>query len=584
MGEQKYYNRLLQGDSGALKRALYRSMGFTDHDMEKPLIGVVNTYTNATSGHVNLNQLCEQVQRGIQAAGGTAMVFGTIAPCDGIAEGHEGMRYILPARELVTSSVECMARAHCFDGLVLMGSCDKIVPGLLMAAARLDIPAIFVNGGPMYPASYRGKHYDGNIVTEALGWKQMGKIDEAEFARIERLAEPCAGSCAMLGTANTMGCLAEAMGMSLPGSAVVPAVLAERLRYACETGEAIVGLVKQGITARRIITREAIENAITVLMGIGGSTNGIMHLQAIHREAGLGKLPLSVFDEFSRRIPQVASVYPASPYDMVDFYEAGGVPAVMKSLSEYLHWKAMTVTGLTVGENLSGVPARGKTEAGAADGMADFESGCGNCVAAEEGGICRDVIRTAENPFSREGGVAVLHGNLAPDGCVIKPAAVPEDMMCFAGKAVVYDSEQEAIDAILGGRVRPGSVIVLRYEGPKGGPGMPEMYRPMKCLEGMELSGSCALITDGRFSGSNRGCFAGHISPEASEGGPLGLVEDGDRIEIDIPNRSIRLDVSDGELARRRQSWEPKGKKVSPGYLRTYQKSSRSAAEGAVVE
>ncbi|HBA49493.1 MAG TPA: dihydroxy-acid dehydratase [Lachnospiraceae bacterium] len=599
MSEQKYYNRLLQGDSGALKRALYRSMGFTDHDMEKPLIGVVNTYTNATPGHVNLNQLYEQVQRGIEAAGGTAMSFGTIAPCDGIAEGHEGMRYILPARELVTSSVECMARAHCFDGLVLMGSCDKIVPGLLMAAARLDIPAIFINGGPMYPASWRGKHYDGNIVTEAVGWKTLGKIDEEEFARIERLAEPCAGSCAMLGTANTMGCLAEAMGMSLPGSAVVPAVLARRLQYAYQTGEAIVELVKKGITSRQIITREAIENAITVLMGIGGSTNGIMHLQAIHREAGLGNLPLQTFDEFSRKVPQVASVYPASPYDMVDFYEAGGVPAVMKALRGHLHGSALTVTGRTAAENLgtSCLPDDEAAEqdmalAGRAAGNSDTEylsddREAKRREAAEENAADANpgaVIRTAEHPFSPEGGVAVLHGNLAPDGCVIKPAAVPQDMMYFSGNAVVYDSEQESIDAILGGKVKPGSVVVLRYEGPKGGPGMPEMYRPMKCLEGMGLSGSCALITDGRFSGSNRGCFVGHISPEASEGGLLAAVRDGDRIEIDIPNRSIRLDITEEETAARLQNWTPKTKDVKHGYLSIYQKSSKSAAEGAVVE
>lgn len=632
MSEQKYYNRLLQGDSGALKRALYRSMGFTDHDMEKPLIGVVNTYTNATPGHVNLNQLYEQVQRGIEAAGGTAMSFGTIAPCDGIAEGHEGMRYILPARELVTSSVECMTRAHCFDGLVLMGSCDKIVPGLLMAAARLDIPAIFVNGGPMYPASWRGKHYDGNIVTEAVGWKTLGKIDEEEFARIERLAEPCAGSCAMLGTANTMGCLAEAMGMSLPGSAVVPAVLAERLQYAYQTGEAIVELVKKGITSRQIITREAIENAITVLMGIGGSTNGIMHLQAIHREAGLGNLPLQAFEEFSRKVPQVASVYPASPYDMVDFYEAGGVPAVMKALRGYLHGSALTVTGRTVAENLGteSLPDDGKTgegmdlagravgkpdmeclsddreakqreaaaentayikpgmecrpdEGGAGHGGADTRA-CMDCLAASGDVNPGAVIRTAEHPFSPEGGVAVLHGNLAPDGCVIKPAAVPQDMMYFSGTAVVYDSEQESIDAILGGKVKQGSVVVLRYEGPKGGPGMPEMYRPMKCLEGMGLSGSCALITDGRFSGSNRGCFVGHISPEASEGGLLAVVKDGDRIEIDIPNRSIRLDITEEETEARLRNWTPKIKDVKRGYLSIYQKNSKSAAEGAVVE
>ncbi len=383
-------------------------------------------------------------------------------------------------------------------------------------AARLDIPAIFVNGGPMYPASYRGKHYDGNIVTEAVGWKQRGKIDEAEFARIERLAKPCAGSCAMLGTANTMGCLAEAMGMALPGSAVVPAVLAGRLRYAYQTGKAIVERVKKGITSRQIMTGEAMENAITVLMGIGGSTNGIMHLQAIHAEAGLGKLPLQTFDEFSRKVPQVASVYPASPYDMVDFYEAGGVPAVMKALRGWLHGDAMTVTGETVAENLGmegwigdeaekyGATTPGKSEAAKEGGMDPEKSGTakedealsGKCAVQGQkhcraAAVCSpggdgtvtfgDVIRTAEHPFSQEGGVAVLHGNIAPDGCVIKPAAVPGDMMHFAGTAVVYDSEQESIDVILGGEVKPGSVVVLRYEGPKGGPGMPEMYRPMNC-------------------------------------------------------------------------------------------------------
>lgn len=556
MEKQEYYNTLLQGDSGALKRALYRSMGFTTEDLQKPLIAVVNTYTNATPGHFNLNQLCEQVVRGIERAGGTAMTFGTIAPCDGIAEGHEGMRYILPARELITSSIECMVRAHRFDGMVLLGSCDKIVPGMLMAAARLDIPAIFLNGGPMYPAAYQGRHYDGNIVTEAVGWKQLGKIDEKEFEKIERLAEPCAGSCAMLGTANTMGCMAEAMGMALPGSAAVPAVMAERMQLACKTGEAVVRLVRKGITARQIMTREAIRNAIMVLMGIGGSTNGIMHLQAIHKEAGLGELPLRVFDELSRRIPQVASIYPASEYDMVDFYEAGGVPAVMKELQAYLHPEAVTVTGHTILENLEHFAKSAR----------------------------REVIRPVGEPFSKEGGVAVLHGNLAPLGCVVKPAAVPQQLMHFEGNAVVFDSEQESIDAILSGKIKPGSALVLRYEGPKGGPGMPEMYRPMKCLEGMGLSDSCALITDGRFSGSNRGCFVGHISPEASDGGLLAVVKDGDRIVIDIPARSICLAVPQEEIAARYEGWEPERKTVKDGYLRTYQRISRSAAEGAVVE
>lgn len=556
MEQHHYYNQLLQGDGGALKRALYKSMGFTDESLSKPLIAIVNTYTNATPGHFNINELCKQVELGIQAAGGTAMVFGSIAPCDGIAEGHDGMRYILPSRDLITSSVECMVRAHRFDGLVLLGSCDKIVPGLLMAAARLDIPAVFCNSGPMMPAVYKGKHYDGNIVTEAVGWKQRGEIDEKEFQEIENLAEPCAGSCAMLGTANTMGCMAEALGMSLPGSAVIPAIYAKRMQTAYETGRAAMEMVKRGITARQIITKESIENAIAVLMGIGGSTNGIMHLQAIHKEAGLGQLPLEEFGTFSQQIPQVASVYPASPYDMVDFYEAGGVPAVMKELRDHLHLDCITVSGHTLGENLEQIPETTR----------------------------REVIKTVQEPFHPNGGVAVLKGNMAPMGAVVKPAAIPDSLLTFTGRAKVYHSEQEACEAILGGQVKPGTMVVLRYEGPKGGPGMPEMYRPMKCLEGMKLSDSCAVVTDGRFSGSNRGCFVGHISPEAYEGGVLALVEDGDQIVIDVPGGELTLLVEDQILEERRSRWTRPEKAIADGYLKTYQRISRSAAEGAVVE
>lgn len=551
-----YYNELLQGDSGALKRALYKSMGFTDEALAKPLIAIVNTYTNATPGHYNLNEICAQVEKGIQAAGGTAMTFGSIAPCDGIAEGHDGMRYILPSRDLITSSVECMVRAHRFDGIVLLGSCDKIVPGLLMAAARLDIPAIFCNSGPMMPACYKGKHYDGNIVTEAVGWKQRGEIDEEEFAAIENLAEPCCGSCAMLGTANTMGCMAEAMGMSLPGSAVVPAVYAKRMQIAYETGRTVMGLVEKSITARQIITKESIENAITVLMGIGGSTNAIMHLQAIYKEAGLGRLELDVFDRFSKTVPQIASVYPASPYDMVDFYEAGGVPAVMKELEELLNLECIGVTGGTVEKVLAG----------------------------EAGSLRKEVIRSRKEPFALTGGVAVLRGNLAPLGAVVKPAAIPEHLMRVQGQAVVFHSEQEACEAILAGKVKAGSMVVLRYEGPKGGPGMPEMYRPMKCLEGMNLSDSCTIITDGRFSGSNRGCFVGHISPEAYEGGVLALVENGDEILIDVAQRKLELLVTEDVLEQRRKNWVRPEKELKDGYLNTYRRISKSAAEGAVVE
>ena len=556
MAKGEQFNSLLRGDRGALKRALYKSMNFTDDHFTKPLIAVVNSYTNATPGHFNLNEVSENVKKGIEAAGGTPMEFGTIAPCDGIAEGHEGMRYILPARDIITASIEVMVRAHRFDGIVLIGSCDKIVPGMLMAAARLDVPAIFINGGPMHPACYKGKHYDGNIVTEAIGWKKQGKITEEEFVAIENSAEPGPGSCAMLGTANTMACLAEAMGMSLPGSATVPAVDKKRLEIAVETGKQIVKLVHNNITARQIITNESIENAITALLAIGGSTNGILHLQAVYHEAGLGNLDLNVFDKFSKKVPHIASVYPASPHDMIDFYEAGGVPAVLKELKDLLHLDCLTVTGAALAEN-----------------MKDFHTTAR-----------RDVIRTVKEPFHSEGGVAVLKGNLAPEGSVIKPAAVPEHMFCFKGSAKTFNSEMEAVNAIMNGDIKPGTVLVLRYEGPKGGPGMPEMYLPMKSLEGMGLSDSCALITDGRFSGSNRGLFVGHISPEAYQGGPLAFVEDDDVIEININERSLYLDVSEEELARRKVNWQPINKKVKPGYLNTYRRISRSAADGAVLE
>jgi dihydroxy-acid dehydratase len=363
-------------------------------------------------------------------------------------------------------------------------------------------------------------------------------------------------SCAMLGTANTMGCLAEALGMSLPGSATIPAIYGKRMRVAFEAGQTVMNLVRQGITARDIITERSVENAISVLMAIGGSTNAIMHLQAIHKEAGLGELPLEVFDVFSKKTPQVASVYPASPYDMVDFYEAGGVPAVMKELEELINADCLTVTGQSIGENLQHFPHTTR----------------------------REVIRPLQEPFNDQGGVAILKGNLAPLGAVVKPAAIPQNLMYFSGTAKIYHSEQEACDAILAGKIAKHTIIVLAYEGPKGGPGMPEMYRPMKCLEGMGLSDTCAIVTDGRFSGSNRGCFVGHISPEAYEGGLLAMVHDGDTICIDVEGRRLELEVSEDEISRRRAQWKPVEKHIKDGYLNTYKKVCKSAAQGAVVE
>ncbi|MFS9434012.1 dihydroxy-acid dehydratase [Citrobacter sp. C348] len=551
----EHFNPILSGDDGALKRALYKSMGHTDEQLRRPVIAVVNSYTNATAGHANLNELTAHVLKGIDEAGGVGMVFGTIAPCDGIAEGHLGMRYILAAREIIASSIEVMMRAHRFDGMVLLGSCDKIVPAMLMAAARLDIPAILLNGGPMYPAEYKGKHWDGNIVTEAIGWKRRGEIDDAEFRHIEDIAEPGHGSCTMYGTANTMCCIAEVLGMSLPGSSTLPAISGERRECAYATGMTAVDLVKRGVNARQIITRESILNAMTYLLATGGSTNAILHLQAIYYEAELGHLPLSEFDALSHQVPLVASLYPASEYDMIDFWEAGGVAAVEKEIVNLLDLTCLTVNGQTKGEWLRDVPVTRRPE----------------------------VIHTLAIPVRNESGVAVLHGNLSPMGCVVKPAAVPDHLMVFTGPAVVFNSEDDAVAMILSGDIQPGSVLVLRYEGPKGGPGMPEMYKPMKFLEGMNLSDSCALITDGRFSGSNRGLFVGHISPEASDGGVLALVENGDSISIDIPKRALTLNVGEHELNQRQQRCQLVHKEVPRGFLRLYRRWALPAAQGAVL-
>lgn len=550
-----HFNPILSGDDGALKRALYKSMGHTDEQLRRPVIAVVNSYTNATAGHVNLNELTARVLDGIQEAGGIGMVFGTIAPCDGIAEGHLGMRYILAAREVITASIEVMMRAHRFDGMVLLGSCDKIVPAMLMAAARLDVPAIMVNGGPMYPAEYRGKHWDGNIVTEAIGWKTRGEISAEEFTHIENIAEPGPGSCTMYGTANTMCCIAEVLGMSLPGSSTLPAVSEARRQCAKASGVQAVSLVRQGINARKIITPDAIHNAMVFLLATGGSTNAILHLQAIHYEAGLGHLPLSAFDDLSHHVPLVAALYPASDHDMIDFWEAGGVPAVEYEIRELLRPDAATVALKTKGQLLDEAPPTSRPE----------------------------VIYPLASPVRNEAGVAVLHGNLSPLGCVVKPAAVPGSLMVFSGPAIVFNSEQQSIEAIMSGEIPPGSVLVLRYEGPSGGPGMPEMYKPMKSLEGMGLSDCCALITDGRFSGSNRGLFVGHISPEAVEGGVLALVENGDTITIDIPARSLTLQVSEQQLVQRRARWQPLEKNVPRGFLQLYRRWALPAAQGAVL-
>lgn len=538
-------------------QVIWKGCGYSGGDLSRPVIGIANAFSDMVPGHTSLRELARQVKYGIYRAGGVPAEFGVIACCDGLAGGHDGNNYVLPSRDNIADSIEIIACAHRLDGLVLLGSCDKIVPGMLMAAARLDLPCVLVAGGGMLsgPDCCGQEKPDTTSVSEAMGRVQVGELTEDDVLRLADLCAPTCGSCQFMGTANSMCCMAEAMGMSLPGSAAVPAVYARRMQIAYETGRTAVSLVERGLTARKIITKESMENAVRVLMGIGGSTNGIMHLQAIHREAGLGDLPLSAFDALSHTTPQVASVYPASPYDMADFDEAGGVQAVMKELESLLHGGCVNVTGRTVAETLRDCP----------------------------GSVRPEVIRPIKNPFAATGGVAVLRGNLAPLGAVAKPAAIPEQLMRIQGRAQVFHSEQEACRAILKGRVEPGRVVVLRYEGPKGGPGMPEMYRPMKCLEGMGLSETCALITDGRFSGSNRGCFVGHISPEAYEGGTLALVEDGDEILIDVPGRKLELLVEETVLEQRRRRWTRPGKDVPDGYLNVYRALSRSAAQGAVL-
>ena len=548
------FNPILRGDDGALKRALYKSMNFNDSDLKKPIIGIANSFTNANPGHFNLNNICTSVQEGIKENGGTSMSFGVIAPCDGIAAGHEGMRYSLPARDIIAASVEIMCRTHNFDAIVLLASCDKIVPGMLMAAARLNIPAILINGGPMYPAVYKGKHWDGNIITEAIGWKKQGKITEEEFENIENIAEPTCGSCAMMGTANTMCCISEALGMSLPGSAVVPAIDPQRFEYAKKTGRAIVDLTKKGTTSRQIMTEKAFDNAIKFLLTLGGSTNAVMHLQAIYQEAGLGELSLADIGKIVDICPQTASVYPSSEYDMIDFFEAGGVPCVLKSLESILNGDVNTVSGQTLQEILAQTPLSPRPE----------------------------IIKAMDAPFAEKAGLKFLYGNIAEDGCIVKTSAIPQGMETFQGPAIVFDSELDAVDGIVQGVVKEGMVVVIRYEGPQGGPGMPEMYQAMKMLEGMGLLHKCALITDGRFSGSNRGLFVGHISPEAYEGGTLALINNGDMITIDIVHDLITLEVDSNTLEQRKQNYKPVEKQIADGFLHNYKNLASSAAKGAV--
>ncbi len=545
---------ILSRPEWSMNRGFYKSMGYSDYDIDRPMIGVANSWNRVVPGHYNLNQVSEYVKQGIFQAGGTPVEFGVLACCDGIAQGNEGSHYILPSRDLVANVVETMVQAHQLDAVVLLGSCDKIVPGMLMAAARLDVPAIFVAGGPMLGGCrFDNRASDATSLTEGLGMLKAGTITEAQYQVLEDQAMPTCGSCSFLGTANTMCCLAEAMGMSLPGSATIPAVQARRLQVAQESGRQIVALVEREIGAGQIITGESIDNAIRVNAAIGGSTNAALHLPAIAYEAGIS-LNLDRFEELSRTTPLIAKMNPAAAANVPDFHAAGGVPVVMKQLLPLLHREALTVTGDSVEANLA--------SAGSPDGL---------------------IVRPLQDPWSQEGGLAVIRGNLAPNTAITKPAAIDPQMHEFTGTALCFDSEESANQAIMDGQVAGGEVVVIRYEGPKGGPGMREMYTAMKLLYGRGLALKTALITDGRFSGTNNGCFVGHISPEAAEGGPLAIVRNGDRITIDVKNRNLHLHLSDDEIAERFTSWSRPAPRYTRGYLGLYSRLAESADKGGVL-
>lgn len=552
---------ILGEEDSAFARSLFRAMGYTNSELleGKPLIGIANTWNTLVPGHFGLDKVAEYVKNGIYAGGGTPVQFGTIAACDGVAQGHEGMHYILPSREIICNSVEIMAQAHRLDGLVLLASCDKIVPAMLMAAARLDIPCIVCVGGPMLGGiEFDGRKSDLTSISEALGMVKAGKITECEYAALENTACPGCGSCSFLGTANTMCCLTEALGMSLPGSALIPASYAARLRSSFESGRTIVELCKKGISARKILTKEAIRNAVKVTMAICGSTNAVLHLPAIANEAELDINVLEEFEKLSKITPQIAKVNPAAKPDMEAFFRAGGIPRVMQNLGGLLDTSVMTVTGKTLQENLDAYVYEYPEDS--------------------------SIIKTVEAPFSKTGGVAVLHGNLCPNTAVSKPGAIAPAMHRFVGKAKCYNSEEDAEEAILSGRIAAGDVVVIRYEGPKGGPGMREMFKAMKYIYGVGLAEKTALITDGRFSGTNNGCFVGHISPEAAEGGPLAIVQDGDEILIDVDEGRLELHVSDEEISERYKTLKMPEKRIPNGYLRLYAKTATSADRGAVMK
>lgn len=551
-------DNIKKGLERAPHRSLLKATGLIDDEMDRPFIAVVNSWNEIIPGHIHLDKLAEAVKAGIRLAGGVPFEFSTIGVCDGIAMGHTGMKYSLPSREIIEDSIEVMVQAHQFDGMVMIPTCDKIVPGHLMAAGRLDIPTIVVTGGPMLPGFAMDEYRDLVSLFEGVGAVQNGKLTEADLKLLEDLSCAGAGSCAGLFTANTMACLTEALGMSLPGCGTAHAVDAKKIRLAKESGMKIVELVKAGITPRMIVTQKSIENAIKVDLAIGGSTNTTLHLPAIAAEFGL-ELPLEMFDKFSRITPHLINIRPGGNHFMLDFERAGGVYAILKRIESMLDTDVLTVTSKTMKQNMdSYVIVNPKTN--------------------------REVISTLENPVHPEGGIAILKGNLAPSGSVIKQSAVNARMLVHSGPARVFNSEDDAMATIMDGKIVSGDIVVIRYEGPKGGPGMREMLAPTAAIAGMGLIDSVALITDGRFSGGTRGPCIGHVSPEAIEGGPIALVEEGDIIDIDIPNRTLNLRVDDGELAQRRQNLHIKGNDAPTGFLQRYRRHVSSADKGAIVE
>ncbi|MGI9862406.1 dihydroxy-acid dehydratase [Moorella naiadis] len=543
------------GLAKAPHRSLLKAMGLTDAEIAQPIIGIVNAHNELIPGHFHLNTLAEAVKAGVRLAGGTPLEFPTIGVCDGLAMNHVGMKYSLASRELIADMVEVMAIAHPFDALVFITNCDKIVPGMLMAAARLNIPAIFVSGGPMLAGRYQGRDVDLNTMFEAVGATQAGKMTVTEVAELENCACPGCGSCAGMFTANTMNCMVEALGLGLPGNGTIPAVSGARVRLAKEAGMQVMQLLQKNIRPLDIMTAAAFRNAVTVDMALGGSTNTCLHLPAIAHEAGV-ELDLTIFGKINRRTPQICKLSPAGSQHIQDLDEAGGIPAVMNELYRHglIDGSLLTVTGRTVAENIGGREVSR-----------------------------REVIRPVEDPYSAEGGLAVLYGNLAPEGAVVKKGAVLPQMMQHEGPARVFNSEEEAFAAIMGQRIKPGDVIVIRYEGPRGGPGMQEMLSPTAALAGMGLDSSVALITDGRFSGASRGASIGHVSPEAAAGGLIALVEEGDTIAIDIEAGKLELKVAEEEIARRRHNWQAPPPKITSGYLARYARMVTSGAKGAVL-